>query len=122
MTDKIKDIKRAQKESVLLKEISKLFLQASLDDKRLQEVSINRVTLSPDKSICTVFFYTPQGPAYFKEVLDILKLYKPSLRAVIAKKIQSRYVPDLVFKFDTQFEKEQRINLLLDKIKKEEPS
>lgn len=119
MSDRTRDIKRAQKESLLLKEVSKLFMQASLDDPQLSQVFINRVELSPDRSHCSIYFYTPKGPAFFKEILERLKLYKPSLRASLAKTIQSRYVPDLIFKFDEKFEKQQKIEALLEKIKEE---
>ena len=112
-------IKRAQKESQLLQEISKLLLQLTLDDHRLQGLFVNRVKLSPDKSICTVFFYTANGQAEFEEKVGSLILYKPSLRKAIAQIIPSKYVPEFVFKFDDQFEKQQRIDQLLDKIKED---
>lgn len=110
-------IKRAQKESLFQHELSKLLLQLMLDDKRLQGLFVNRVKLSPDKSICTAFFYTANGRAEFDEKLGTLLLYKPSLRKAISQIIPSRYVPELVFKFDDQFEKQKRIDELLEKIK-----
>lgn len=122
MSDPVRNIKLAQKESLLLKEISKLFMETSMDDSRLREVTINRVELAPSKAVCTVFFYTPKGISAFKELLEHLKLYKPSLRSAIAKKLDTRYVPEIVFKFDETFEKELRINQLLEKIKEEDKS
>lgn len=113
-------IKRAQKESLFLREISNLFLQTAMDDKRLQGMHVNRVALSPDKGWCTVFFYTPEGKSHFDAALPILILYKPSLRKALASIINSRYVPDLVFKYDEQYEKELRIETLLEKVKQED--
>jgi ribosome-binding factor A len=110
-------IKRAQKESLLLHVFSELLLQITLDDSRIQGIYVNRVKLSSDKSVCTIFFYTPDGPDTFNEKLGYLLLYKPSLRKAIAQAIPSRYVPELVFKFDDQFEKQQRVDELLDRIK-----
>jgi len=117
---KLSDIKRSQKESLLLREISKLYFEASLDDKTLQEFQISRVKLSKDKGICFVFFYCSNGEDYFNEKLSTLKLYKPSLRSALAKTIKGRYVPDLVFKYDSEFEKQKKIEELLDKIKEED--
>lgn len=117
---RVQEIKKAQKERLLFREISNLFLQASLDDSRLQKFSVSRVQLSPDKGLCTVFFFSPEGEDYFNELLPILKLYKPSMRKAIAEKIESRYTPELVFKFDEQVEKQERINRLIDQIKTEE--
>ncbi len=111
-------IKRAQKESLLFRVISQLFLQATLDDPRLQGIFVNRVQLSTDKSSCTVFFYTAKGEEGFNELRKHLLLYKPSLRKAIAASIPGRYTPELVFKFDTQFEKLQRIEELLEEVKK----
>lgn len=112
-------IKRAQKESLLLQELSKLLLSISRDDNKLQGLSINRVKVSSDKSVCTVFFYALGGLPDFQEKLKTLVLYKPSLRKAIGTAVPSRYVPELVFKFDDQFEKQQRIDEILEKIKEE---
>ncbi len=112
-----KDIKKAQKESLLLREISGLLLQAGMDDPRLQKVTVSRVSLSDDKGTCTVFFYTSQGKKAFEEILEILKLYKPSLRAALAKKIRGRYTPNLVFRFDDQIEKSEKMNALFQQLK-----
>ncbi len=53
----------------------------------------------------------------FEEILEILKLYKPSLRKALSAEIKARYVPDLIFRFDKKFEKRQRIEKLLEEIK-----
>lgn len=116
----VSDIKRAQKESALLKIISNLFLVTIRDDSRIQDIFVNRVELSPDKGSCYVYFYSVKGEAYFKEMLEILKLYKPSLRKAIATTMQSRYTPELIFKFDVQFEKTLKIEQLIDKVKGED--
>jgi len=114
-----KDIKRAQKESLLYKHLAAFFNQIVLDDQRFSGLTLNRVELSSNKSLATLYFYSPQGVTDFKEKLSTLILYKPSLRSAIAKMIPSRYTPELVFKFDHRFEKELRVNQLLDKIKDE---
>lgn len=117
----VKNIKRAQKEAHLLREISKLFMQAAQDEPRLQNITISRVSLSSDKSICTVYFYTPDGKKFFETVLPILILYKPSLRKALAAEIQARYTPDINFAFDENFEKVMRIEHILEKVKQDTP-
>ncbi len=116
----VSSIKRAQKESLILREVSQLFLQTSLDDPRLTELSIHRVQLSPDKGVCSLYFYTPLGEERFKELLSVLLSYKPSLRKALASRIQARYTPELVFKFDKQFDKQQRVEELLERVKTED--
>jgi ribosome-binding factor A len=111
------DIKRAQKESVLFRLISELFRQAAFENPALANIFVNRVELSPGKSMCTVYLYTAQGKEYFDKILPDLKIYKPSMRKAIADTMQARYTADLVFKFDEQFEKTQRIERLIDTVK-----
>ena len=117
MTSSVSNVKRAQKQSLFFREISNLFMQATMDDKRLQGFFVNRVQLSPDKGLCTVYFYSSQGEDYFNEHLHTLTLYKPSLRKALASTIKGRYVPDLVFKFDKQFDKQQRIEELIEQVR-----
>ncbi len=115
---KVYEIKRAQKASLLLRTISTLFSAAVRDDVSLHGVTINRVELAPDKSTCYVYFYTAEGEESFNEkLLSRLILYKPSLRAALAKEIASRYTPELVFKFDNAFEKGLRIETLISGLK-----
>jgi len=116
--DRQKHIKHAQKESLYLKEISRLFLHITADDPALRELHVSRVKLSPDKSLCTVYFYTPAGQEGFREKMEQLILYKPSLRHALAQKISSRYTPDLRFSFDKQFEKQKHLESLLESISK----
>ncbi len=118
----VSSIKKSQKESLLFRAIANLFSQTTMDDNRLLGVAVNRVKLSDDKSHATVYFYTPGGLEEFKEKLPFILLYKSSLRRALAHSIDSRYTPELVFKYDDQFEKEQRIQGLLEKIKGEDSS
>ena len=115
----VENIKRSQKESFLLKEISKMIHQLSLDEPKLAGLTINRVQLSRDKSVCNVYFYDPDGIEAFKEKKQYLILYKPSLKKSIASAMHSRYVPDIKFIFDIKFEKQQKIESIIDKVKKE---
>ncbi len=112
-------IKRSQKESLLLKELSKMIFELTLDDSLLAGLFISRVELSKNKGACIVYFYEPQGPAIFEEKKRRLILYKPSLRKGIAATLDGRYTPELVFAFDELFEKKQRIENLLEIVKKD---
>ncbi len=108
-------IKRAQKESLLLRQVSEMFHTITIDDIRLHGLFINRVELSPDKSWLTIYFFTLDGLDKFQEQLEVLKLYKPSIRKGLATKMTGRYVPDLRFSFDEKFEKQQRLEAAMAK-------
>ncbi len=118
----LRDRKKAQKESHMYQEISKIFLLITMDDERLRDLSVSRVTLSRDKSHATVYMYTTGGLAKFEEIRPTLILYKPSMRKAISQAIPGRYTPELTFTFDEIFEKQQRIQGLIDKASTEEQS
>lgn len=112
-------IKRAQKESYFFKEIANLFMQIAMDDSRLSGIYISKVSLSPDGGTANVLFLSQDGREDFEKKLQTLILYKPSLRAALAKTAQGRYTPNLIFRYDEGYEKTEKINALIDKLKKE---
>jgi len=116
---KVRELKRAQKEALIRKEFSKLFLNIKLEDPELSDLYINRVKLSSDKSVASIFFYIDGGQNVFNEKLRKLILYKPSLRKALSRLIESRYTPQIVFKYDKALEKQLEIEKLLDKVTKE---
>ena len=119
MNRQFKEIKRARKESLLLKEISNFFLRIAQEEPNLQGLYISHVSLSSDYGICSVFFHTSDGKEKFKKQLPLLILYKPSLRSAIAKAVEGRYTPNLIFKYDEVFDKQQKVNELIEKLKTE---
>ncbi len=106
-------IKRAQKESLLLREISNMYHTIAMEDDRLSGLFVNRVELSSDRGWVNVFFYTLDGFEKFEKQLEILKMYKPSIRKGLAAGIKGRYVPDLRFSYDAKFEKQQSLELAM---------
>ena len=119
LTSPTKHIKHSQRESVYFKEISQILRETALDDATVGLVTPTRLRLSADSSICTVFMYTPEGEARFKEILGTLILYKPSMRKALAQRVQARHTPELIFKFDDHYEKQERLEQLFEKIKHE---
>lgn len=122
MTTAIHERKRAQKESLMYQELSKLFLSLTLDTPTLNPLSITRVSLSRDKGYVVVYFYCNGGLQEFESLRKELVLFKPSLRTAISRKIPGRYTPELRFAFDALFEKQQRIDDLIQKVSREEPA
>jgi ribosome-binding factor A len=114
---RVSDIKRAQKTSLFLRAITTLFSQLTADNEELRSLYVNRIELTPDKSVCYVLFYSPLGIEEFNKKLSFLILYKPSLRAALAKEINGRYTPEIVFKYDEAQERVDRIDTLLQNLK-----
>ncbi|RTL07122.1 hypothetical protein EKK58_03010 [Candidatus Dependentiae bacterium] len=119
MSYRQKEVKKSQKESFFLQEIATLFLKLSIEEKHLQDLYISRVELSPDGGLCNVFFHTPLGYNSFQERKKDLILYKPSMRAAMAKASHARYVPDLRFLYDDGLDKQQKMEDLFNKLKNE---
>ena len=117
-----RDIKRAQKEKQLSRELSNMLLRIQQDDTLVQGLYINSLRLSPDRSMCTVLFAASGGKEEFEKKLPFLILYKPSLRTGLAKALNARYTPDLVFAYDSVSDKQKRIESLLTKISVEKMS
>lgn len=122
MRSSVSDIKRSRKEALFFKTISSLFMKIGLDDPALRDLFINKVQLSPSGASCTVYFYIPGGQQAFDEKLAIMKLYKPSLRKAIADLIPGRYTPELIFKYDHSYEKQRKIEALLDSLPEQKTS
>ena len=116
----VHEIKHAQKERLLLKAISNLFLRITFDDPELQGLTISKVSLSADKRICTAYFFTPEGEAVFEKKLNYLIPYKTSMRKALAHAINFRYAPELIFRFDKQFERTEKVNAIIDELIQED--
>jgi len=117
--ERVRAIKQAQRESFLLREISSLYVRIVQDNPELQGVYITAAQLSSDGSTCTVYLHSAQGQAHYDQVKDKLILYKPSLRTALAKASSSRYVPQLVFRYAEGVERQERVNDLIEQLKKE---
>lgn len=100
------EIKRAQREAHLFREISSHFIRIVGDEPDLQDVWISRISLSSDGGICSVYLYTKEGQEAYHKKAGKLILYKPSLRAAIAQKTSGRYAPNIVFRYDETMEKQ----------------
>jgi ribosome-binding factor A len=110
-------IRRSQKQSMLFREIAQLVQRASVDDPSLIEFSISRVELSDDQGCCYVYFFSELGKTNFKDFTEKLRLYKPSIRAALAKNVNARRVPQIAFRYDEQFAKTKEVEDLIESVK-----
>lgn len=114
---RVREIKHAQKESYILREISQSFLRIVQDEPSLQTLFVTRVVLSPNKGYCEIFIHALGGLKEFEEKRERLVLYRPSLRTALSKALHGRYVPQIRFKYDEQLDKQRKIDDLIDKLK-----
>ncbi len=113
------NVKMAQKAAQYLRIIGQLFNEASRDDINLRDLSIVNVEFSQDRGVCHVLFYCTGGLDAFNEKFQHLKMYKPSMRAALAKNIPGRYTPDLMFRYDDSVAKAEKMHWIMEKLKDE---
>lgn len=118
--DRKGSIKQSQRQSYLFREISTLLMHIAMDDPEILGLQLIRVELSPDRSICYVFLYSPDGEEAFHKKCSRLVLYKPSIRAALSRLGHGRRTPNISFRFDPTVERSQRIEELLEKISRED--
>lgn len=95
-------------------ELSILLLQR-VRDPRLRDVTINGVEMSPDLKRAKVYFDVPVGQNAGPAVQG-LKKAKGFFRSQLAKLMNMRYTPDLVFYHDRLNEDTERLDNLFREI------
>ncbi len=110
-------IRREKKQSFLFRGLSLLLRELFLDVPALSSIYLTHVELTPGKGVCILFFASHKGREGFDEALEVLKLYKPSIRSSLANLLQGRHTPGLLFKYDVAIEKTERMSKLLDEVK-----
>jgi ribosome-binding factor A len=94
------------------KEISALLLRG-LKDPRIGFVTITGVEMTPDLHLARVYYSVIGDEAARRSSAAGLKSSVPFLRAQLGKHLHMKYVPDLLFKYDTSIEYGNRIESLL---------
>ncbi|MGM9970499.1 MAG: 30S ribosome-binding factor RbfA [Anaeroplasma sp.] len=103
-------------ESNALRELS-LILRKDAKDKFFSSISITEVRITNDLSFMTVFYTSyDDNEEHIQKILEQSKGY---LRAELAKKLQARKMPELIFKRDSSLDYGNHINDLLASIKKD---
>ncbi len=98
-------------------ELSILLLR-NVADPRLAEVALTRVIVSPDLKQAKIYFTLPAGRES-KPALKAMQRAKGYFRSHLAKVLNMRYTPDLLFYFDDLNEEVERIDELFRKIEEE---
>ena len=99
--------------TIIRKNIAEI-IQFGIKDPHLGFVSIPEVKVSKDFSYATVYV------SFFKEEdikpsMEVLEKAKGYIRSELAKKLDTRRVPEIRFTLDEGYKREQRIEELLKK-------
>ena len=75
-------------------------------------LTIPAVRMSPDLKVATILVM-PLGGEGAASILDALNRHKKELRALVARRINLKFAPDLRFALDTSFDAQARMDALL---------
>lgn len=97
------------------KEISALLLRG-LKDPRIGFVTITGVEVTPDLHLARVFYTVIGDEEARRESAAGLKSSAPYLRQQLGKVLRMKYIPDLLFQYDSSIDYGSRIESLLREI------
>ena len=112
MPAKKNSFKKSKLEERILQELNS-FIRTKLGDVRLQFVSITKVELNVDYSVAMVYWDTFQMETR-GDAKEAIESARNRMRQVLAQSLETRVVPQLVLKYDAQYESEKSITDLLN--------
>jgi len=115
----MEESRRQKRISHLIKEeLSRLVIQ-TFQDSTSGLITITRVSMSKDLKSAHVYL-SILGHSPKQEIVDLINDRKGYLRKAIASHIKLKYNPMLFFSLDDSFEYEERIQKIMEKLKKNE--
>ena len=108
--DRVADLIKAELSDILLKQIR---------DPRIGSITITGTKVTDDLRLAKVFFVAMGKDAVDPEIQKGLEKATGFLKRELGKRLQLRFVPDLIFKVDPSFAYGHRIDRLLSQIRGE---
>jgi ribosome-binding factor A len=114
------NIKRADRVAgLIMAEVSDILLK-HIGDPRVKLVTITRVKVTEDLRLARVFFVEMGKDTCDPQAKKGLDRATGFLKRELGKRLQLRYIPDLMFMVDESFEYGSRIDRILAEIRREE--
>lgn len=113
------DYKRSDRVGDLLLELISQLLTKEVSDPRIGSITLTGAEVSKDLRQARIFFSLLGGERRKTEVLSGLKSATGFIRAKVARELKLRFVPTIEFVYDATQDHAQRIEDLLQQIKKE---
>jgi len=114
--------KRSSRVAEAIRNELAMLLLSKVRDPRLQGVHISRVEVPDDLSLARIYFTVLGGKKEIKEAGVGLERAKGFMRSHIAKTLNLRFTPALVFKYDTVVEKVAELDEIFQEIANERES
>ena len=98
--------------------VASLFTGGTLNDPRIQDVTVTAAKVSPDLQVATIYYRVYGEEVDAKQVQKGMEAATSFMRKKIGSALELRRVPDLRFFFDESIDKASDIERLLMDLKK----
>lgn len=95
-------------------------MSKDLMELHLGLVTISKVMMSPDLRIAKVYVTFLGNKEPIEKCMDRINFRKKHIRFLLAKHLTVKYIPELIFFYDDTLDYADKINKLLNEVKKEE--
>lgn len=116
----MKSYPRSARVGGVIREILSDILRKGIKDPRLEKVTITGVKVADDLKHARIFFVISDGKTGADRVIQGFKSAMGFIKRTLARELQLRYMPELVFQYDESFDYSDRINSLLKAIASED--
>ncbi len=110
-------IRTARIEEAYKQEMAQI-LRFELRDPRLVDVTISRVTFTPDLRIARLYFNGTNAKIREEEILSGFESCSGFIKREMGRRIPLKFMPELDFFYDDSFEEQMRIEQLFRELEK----
>ena len=114
----MKAFTRADRVGALIQETLSLLLKKSIKDPRVQTATITGVKMTTDLKLAKIYFVISDRVSTQEEALAGFQKAKGFIKYTLAQQINMRYMPELVFYYDTSIDYGFHIDSILKKLEK----
>lgn len=112
------EYKRAARIGKVVREEISEILSKRVKDPRIKLVTITDVSVTDDLRLARVYFSCMASQQEKDKVYRGLKSASRFIRRELGKRLELRYIPDIIFEYDSSLEYGSRIDSILRKIAK----
>ena len=102
----------------MIKEEVSLLLMREVKDPRVESVTITDVEVTEDLGVAKVYFTVHGGREERQRAMEGLKRAAGFIRRTLGKRLRMKKIPDLTFSFDESLDYGDRIEALIERIKR----
>ena len=114
-------ISRPERVALEIQKVLLTIFVSDINDDRIKWISISSVKLAPDFSHMKIYFsHFNKNNISINKTLNLLNKAKSFIRKSVAKKLNLRITPQLLFIYDNSFEYGNKIDNLFKRIKTKE--